>query len=142
MIRSALAVALVLLACLFSVSEELLFSLDPPRAGQAAPFSVRADRRFSVGSPEARGAAGRPGRARHRHVPDRGCAGALPAAHGRRRPPTHPGARGAAGPGAAVAIPVGLFVAVWSIVFLGSFLLALPREATGAPPPRPCCSHR
>ena len=104
MIRSALAVALVLLACLFSVSEELFFSLDPPRPGQAAPFSVRADRRFSVGSPEAEGPPDAPGIV---DVPDRGCAGALPAVHGRRRPPSHPGARRAAGPGAALAIPVG-----------------------------------
>jgi len=127
MIRSALAVALVLLACLFSVSEELLFSLDPPRPGQAAPFSVRADRRFSVGSPEAQGlpdAPDAPGIVTYRTgdvlVPFRQpmdaedlrlirALGELP------------------GRGLLSQSPLALFVAVWSIVFLGSFLLALPR---------------
>lgn len=127
MIRSALAVALVLLACLFSVSEELFFALDPPRPGQAAPFSVRADRRFSVGSPEAQGppdAPDAPGIVTYRTgdvlVPFRQpmdaedlrlirALGELP------------------GRGLLSQSPLALFVAVWSIVFLGSFLLALPR---------------
>ena len=124
MIRSALAVALVLLACLFSVSEELFFSLDPPRQGQAAPFSVRADRRFSVGSPEAEGPPDAPGIVTYRTgdvlVPFRQSMGAedlrLIRALGELP-----------GRGLLSQSPLALFVAVWSIVFLGSFLLALPR---------------
>lgn len=124
MIRSALAVALVLLACLFSVSEELFFSLDPPRQGQAAPFSVRADRRFSVGSPEAEGPPDAPGIVTYRTgdvlVPFRQPMDAealrLIRALGDLQ-----------GRGLLSQSPLALFVAVWSIVFLGSFLLALPR---------------
>jgi hypothetical protein len=48
MIRSLLAIVLVLLACLFSISEEMVFSLYPPQAGQPAPIAVRANRAIAL----------------------------------------------------------------------------------------------
>ena len=48
MIRSALAVALVSLACLFSVAEDVVFRMETPQPGRRAPFTVRADRRLSL----------------------------------------------------------------------------------------------
>jgi putative nucleotidyltransferase with HDIG domain len=127
MIRSALAVALVLLACLFSIAEELVFSFNPPQAGHTAPFTVRTDRRLSLtppeataspGNPDARGAIGyRPGDVLvpFLKVMDEQDVRAIRAL------------RVARGETPLAETPLVLFVAVWSLAFLGTFLLALPR---------------
>jgi putative nucleotidyltransferase with HDIG domain len=127
MIRSALAVALVSLACLFSFAEELVFSLYPPQVGHTAPFTVRADRRLSLPAPEtgeSPGAPGTPGTIDYRAgdvlVPflktmDERDVHAIRALTDVR------------GEAFLAETPLTLFVTVWSLGFLGAFLLALPR---------------
>jgi len=127
MIRSTLAVALVSIVCLFSFTPELVLSLYPPRPGTLAPFTLRADRRLS-----------------------------LPALDGTEAPETSEAPRvvdyragevvvpflkvldGAdvrriealterQGDAFLARTPLALFLAVWAVGFLGTFLLALPR---------------
>jgi hypothetical protein len=125
MIRSLLAIVLVLLACLFSISEELVFALYPPQAGQPAPIAVRANRAIALEGEETAEGLPAPGAA----VAFRTGAVLVPFrkvmdADDLRliREVVDPQRR------ALLSLPpLAFFVAVWSIVFLGTFLLALPR---------------
>jgi putative nucleotidyltransferase with HDIG domain len=127
MIRSALAVALVSLACLFSVSEGLMLALYPPQIGQAAPFTVRADRRFRLEPSETVGVP--TGSDAPEAVEYRTGDVLVPFlkpmdAEDLRRIRTLVDLQGKT---LLSQTPLALFVAVWAIGFLGSFLLALPR---------------
>jgi len=127
MIRSLLAIVLVLLACLFSISEELVFALYPPQAGQPATITVRANRAISLEEEEkveGLPAPGAPAAVAFRTgevlVPFRKVMDASDLQL--IREVVDPQRR------ALLSLPpLAFFVTVWSIVFLGAFLLALPR---------------
>jgi putative nucleotidyltransferase with HDIG domain len=120
MIRSALAVALVSLACLFSVAEDVVFRMEPPQPGRLAPFTVRADRRLSLPPDIAPGGTAVEIRTGDVLVPflkpmDPADVRLLATLY--EEDGDTPLARS----------PLTLFAATWALVFLWAYLLALPR---------------
>ncbi|MCK7503128.1 MAG: hypothetical protein MZV70_02835 [Desulfobacterales bacterium] len=123
MIRSLLAIVLVLLACLFSISEELVFSLYR-RGRDSPPITVRANRAISLDAGEKVEGLPAP-RPRSRSGPARcWCRSARSWTRATCSSSARSWTRSA---GRCCRSPLAFFVTVWSIVFLGAFLLALPR---------------